>query len=403
MSSRRDFLKSTAGAAAGLITGAVRTSASDMPGITDTEIKIGQTMAYSGPASAYGVIGKAEAAYFRMINDQGGVGGRKINFISVDDGYSPPKTVEQARRLVEQEKVAFLFQTLGTPSSLTIRQYCNDNRIPQLFVASGANLFNDPKHFPWSLRFNPSYQTEAKIYAKHILANNPNAKIAVLYQNDGLGREYLEGLKQGLGADHAAALVKETTYEVSEPIIDSQVVAAHGSGADVFVIATTPKFATQAIRKSFDLGWTAARYLALVSGSRNSVLKPAGFDKSNGLISANYSKDVTDPDFQDDPGVNEWKVFCNNYMSPNDFAEPYASYGFTVAATMVHVLKKCGADLSRANILKEATTINSLPLPMLLPSITVNTSPDNYAPIRQLRIGRFDGERWVWSSDVISE
>ena len=292
-------------------------------------------MPYSGPASAYGVIGKTEAAYFKMINEQGGINGRKINFISLDDGYSPPKTVEQVRRLVEDEKVAFLFQTLGTPPNLAIRQYCNDNKVPQLFVATGAATFSDPEHFHWTMGYNPNYQTEARIYAKQILATKPDGKIGVLYQNDSFGKDYLIGLKDGLGADHAGMIVKEASYETSEPTVDSQIVTLQGSGADILLIAATPKFAAQAIRKSFDLGWNAVRYLSNVSPSIATVLKPAGLDKSKGLITAYYGKDPTDPRWKDDPGLKEWQAFAAKYMTPTDFIDANATYGFGAAATMI--------------------------------------------------------------------
>ena len=307
MLTRRSFLQSSAAAAA--FAAGARSARADTPGVTDTEIKIGQTMPYSGPASAYGVIGRTETAYFKMINEQGGINGRKINLISLDDGYSPPKTVEQVRRLVEEEKVAFLFQTLGTPPNLAIRQYCNDNKIPQLFVATGAAMFSDPKHFPWTMGYNPNYQTEARIYAKHILATKPDAKIGVLYQNDDFGKDYLIGLKGGLGADHAGMVIKEASYETSEPTVDSQVVTLQGSGADVLVIAATPKFAAQAIRKSFDLGWNAVRYMSDVSPSIATVLKPAGLEKSKGLITGGYLIDVNDPRWKDDPGLKQWRDF----------------------------------------------------------------------------------------------
>ena len=278
MTTRRTFLASSAAAAATLATGAWPARADNAPGITDTEIKIGQTIAYSGPASAYGVIGRTEAAYFKMINDGGGINGRKINFISLDDAYSPPKAVEQIRRLVQQEQVAFVFQTLGTPPNAAIRQYLNDSKVPQLFVATGATMFSDPEHFPWTMGYNPSYQAEARIYAKHILATKPNAKIAVLYQNDDLGKDYLTGLKAGLGPDRAGMVVKEVSYETSEPTVDSQIVTLQNSGADVFLIAATPKAAAQAIRKAYDLGWMPVRYIDVNAISINSVLKPAGLE-----------------------------------------------------------------------------------------------------------------------------
>jgi branched-chain amino acid transport system substrate-binding protein len=393
MFTRRSFLQSSAAAAAFAATaGSAR--ADNAPGVTDAAIKIGQTMPYSGPASAYGVIGRTEAAYFRMINEQGGINGRKINLISLDDGYSPPKTVEQVRRLVEQEQVAFLFNTLGTAPNAAIRQYLNDNKVPQLFVSTGASMFSDPKHFPWTMGFNPNYQTEGHIYGKYILATKPDAKISVLYQNDGFGKDYLIGLKEALGADRAGMIVKEASYETSEPTIDSQIVTLQGSGADVIVIATTPKFGAQAIRKTFDLGWTPVRIISNVSSSVNAALKPAGLEKSKGLITATYGKDPNDPRWKDDPGLKEWKDFTTKYMSATEFTDLNAVYGFSAAATMVQVLKQCGNDLSRENIMKEAANIKNLQGPMSLPGATINTSPDNYSPIRQMQLSMFNGESW---------
>ena len=393
MFTRRSFLQSSAAAAAFAATaGSAR--ADNAPGVTDAEIKIGQTMPYSGPASAYGVIGRTEAAYFKMINEQGGINGRKINLISLDDGYSPPKTVEQVRRLVEQEQVAFLFNTLGTAPNAAIRQYLNDNKVPQLFVSTGASMFSDPKHFPWTMGFNPNYQTEGHIYGKYILATKPDAKISVLYQNDGFGKDYLIGLKEALGADRAGMIVKEASYETSEPTINSQIVTLQGSGADVIVIATTPKFGAQAIRKTFDLGWTPVRIISNVSSSVNAALKPAGLEKSKGLITATYGKDPNDPRWKDDPGLKEWKDFTTKYMSATEFTDLNAVYGFGAAATMVQVLKQCGNDLSRENIMKEAANIKNLQGPMGLPGATINTSPDNFSPIRQMQLSMFNGESW---------
>jgi branched-chain amino acid transport system substrate-binding protein len=400
MITRRSFLQSSAAAAA-LAASAGSARADNAPGITDTEIKIGQTMPYSGPASAYGVIGRAGAAYFKMINEQGGINGRKINLISLDDAYSPPKTVEQVRRLVEDEKVAFLFNTLGTPPNLAIRQYLNDNKVPQLFVATGAAAFSDPQHFPWTIGWQPNYQTEAKIFAKQILKTKPDGKIAVLYQNDAFGKDYLIGLKDGLGADHAAMVIKEASYETSEPTVDTQVVTLQGSGADIFLIAATPKFAAQAIRKSFDIGWTAARYMTDVSQSVASVMKPAGLEKSKGVISAIYGKDPTDARWKDDPGFKQYAEFIAKYMSPNDLIDYNAVYGFGTGATMVQVLKQCGNDLSRENIMRQAANIKDLDLPMTLPGIKINTSPDNFSPIRQEALASFNGESWEQFGEVL--
>jgi branched-chain amino acid transport system substrate-binding protein len=393
MINRRTFLQSSAAAAA-FAASAGSACADNAPGVTDSEIKIGQTMPYSGPASAYGVIGRTEAAYFKMINERGGVNGRKINFISLDDAYSPPKTVEQIRRLVEQEQVAFIFNSLGTPPNAAIRQYLNDNKVPQLFVATGAAMFSDPAHFPWTMGWQPNYQTEAKIFAKHILKTKPDAKIAVLYQNDGFGKDYLTGLKDGLGSDHASMVIKEASYETSEPTVDSQIVTLQGSGADVLLIAATPKFAAQAIRKTFDVGWTPIRYMTDVSQSIASVMKPAGLDKSKGVITGVYGKDPTDARWKDDPGFKEYAAFIDKYMTPKDLIDANAVYGFGLGATMIQVLKQCGNDLSRANVMKQAANLKDLELPMLLPGIKINTSPDNFSPIRQEALASFNGESW---------
>jgi branched-chain amino acid transport system substrate-binding protein len=403
MTTRRSFLRSGAAATAALAMRSWPAHAENAPGVTDTEIKIGQTMPYSGPLSAYGVIGRTDASYFRMINDQGGVNGRKLSLISVDDGYSPPKTVEQVRRLVEQERVAFLFHTLGTSCNLAVRQYLNDNKIPQLFVSTGAAMLADPQHFPWTMGYNPNYQTEAHIWAKHILATKPGARIGVLYQNDGFGKDYLIGLKDVLGSDHAGMIVKEVSFEPSEPTVDSQVVTLQGSGADLFLIAATAKHAAQAIRKSADLDWNAARYVSYVSTSIASVLKPAGIDKSKGLISTLYYIDVNDPRWNNDPGVTGWRAFTTKYMSAREYAEPVAAYAFGAAATMVQTLKQCGNDLSRESIMKQAASLKDFQAPMLLPGIKINTSPTNYSPIRELQLAAFNGENWEPVGEVLSD
>jgi len=401
MLTRRTFLQSSAAAVA-LAANAGSARADNAPGITDTEIKIGQTMPYSGPASAYGVDGRAEVAYFKMINDMGGVNGRKINLISLDDGYSPPKTVEQVRRLVEQEQVAFLFSTLGTPCNAAIRQYCNDNKIPQLFVATGAAMFADPQHFPWTMSgVLPNYQTEARIFAKHILQTKPDGKIGVLYQNDGFGKDYLIGLKDGLGTEHAGMVIKEASYETSEPTVDSQVVSLQASGADVFLIAATPKFAAQAIRKAFDIGWTPERYMTNVSQTIANVIKPAGMDKSKGIITGAYGKDTTDPRWKDDPGYKRFADFVAKYMTPTDLIDANAVYGFGAGATMVQVLKQCGSDLSRENVMRQAANLKDLELPMSLPGMRINTSPENYSPVRQEQLARFNGESWELFGELI--
>jgi len=400
MIDRREFLAAAAASAAALSIGQARADAA--PGVTDKEIKIGQTMPYSGPASAYGVIGKTEAAYFKMVNEQGGVNGRTINLISLDDAYSPPKTVEQVRRLVEQEQVAFLFQTLGTAPNLAIRDYCNQNKVPQLYVSTGASTFADPAHYKWTIGYNPNYQTEARIYAKHILQTRPEAKIAVLYQNDGFGKDYLKGLKDVLGAEHASMIVKEASYETSEPTVDSQVVTLQGSGADALIIAATPKFAAQAIRKSYDLGWSGVRYLSSVSPSIATVLKPAGLEKSKGLITAYYGKDPTDARWKDDEDMKGWFAFCDKYLSHATISDANASYGYVVAALLVNVLKSCGDDLSRDNILKQAASVKSLHLPLMLPGQELNTSPENYSPIRQMQLATFNGTSWELFGELLT-
>jgi branched-chain amino acid transport system substrate-binding protein len=403
MITRRFLLQSAAAAAAYSAQGFRAARAENAPGVTDTEIKIGQTIPYSGPASAFGSIGRAEAAYFRMINDQGGINGRKINFISLDDGYSPPKTVEQVRRLVEQEHVAFLANTLGTAPNAAIRQYCNDNQVPQLFVQSGAPMFADPTHFPWTIPGIPSYQTEAHIYAKHILATKPDARIAVLYQNDDFGKGYLNGVRDVLGPERAGMIVKEASYETSEPTVDSQVVTLQASGANVFIIAATPKFAAQAIRKTSDLDWAATRYLSYVSISIAAVLKPAGLDKSKGLINASATIDVTDPRWKDTPDMLAWKAFTDKYMSATDFVDALAAAGFPYAATIVQVLKQCGNDLSRENIMRQATNLKNFHAPLLWPGITINTSPTNFTPIRDLQPAIFNGANWEPIGELMSD
>jgi branched-chain amino acid transport system substrate-binding protein len=400
MVSRRVFLQSFAVVAT---VSRIRAAwAANAPGVTDAEIKIGQTVPYSGPASGYSVIARAEAAYFNMINEKGGVNGRKLNLISLDDGYSAPKTVAQTRRLIEEDGVAFTFQSLGGFTNLAVRPYLNEKRVPQLFVAAGADQLDDPQNFPWTIGFNPATTTEGRLYAKHILATKPDAKIGVLYQNDVLGKTFLAGVRDVLGAEHAGALVKEASYEVAEPTVDSQVITLQGAGVDALIIAATSKPAAQAIRKIYDIGWTPERYLFFGSASIDGTLKPAGLEKSKGLITAGYLKDPTVPIWQDDPGFKEWEAFATKYMNPTDVRDGRAAYGFTAAATMVHVLEQCGDDLSRENILRQALAIKDLELPMLLPGIKINTSPDNYFLIRQLQLARFNGELWEPFGDLIS-
>ncbi|MFO1268847.1 MAG: ABC transporter substrate-binding protein [Rubrivivax sp.] len=371
-------------------------------GASDKEIKIGQTMPYSGPASAYGTIGKVEAAYFRKINDEGGINGRKVNFISLDDGYSPPKTVEMVRRLVEQDEVLLLFNTLGTPSNTAIHKYMNGKKVPQLFVATGATKWNDPKGNPWTMGWQPNYQTETTIYAKHILATRPNAKIAVLYQNDDYGKDYLKGLEDGLGDKAKAMIVARASYETSDPTVDSQVVQLQASGADVFVNITTPKFAAQAIRKAYDIGWKAVQYLNNVSASVGSVLTPAGLEKSVGLITAQYGKDPTDPQWANDPGMNEWRAFMAKYYPEGDAKDASNVYGYGAARTLVQVLKQCGDNLTRENVMKQAASLKDFDPGTSLPGIKINTSATDFAPIQAVQLARFDGKTWVLFGQVIS-
>jgi branched-chain amino acid transport system substrate-binding protein len=372
------------------------------PGASDTEIKIGNTMPYSGPASAYGIIGKTEAAYFAMINEQGGINGRKINFISRDDGYSPPKTFEQVRQLVEQDQVLLLFSTLGTPTNTAIWGYLNDNKVPQLFVATGADKWNDPKHHPWTMAWLPSYQTEGRIYARHILKYLPNAKIAVLYQNDDFGKDYLTGLRDGLGDKAAKMIVATQSYETTDPTVDSQVVALQASGADALLTAAIPKFAAQAIRKVYDIGWMPAHFLSSVSNSVGTVMKNAGPEKAVGIISAAFAKDPTDPQWADTPEYKEWLAFMKKYNASANMADVEGVIGYSYAETLVPVLKASGDNLTRENIMKQAASIHNLKLPMLLPGITLSTSADDFGPIKQMQLEKFDGTTWKLFGEVIS-
>ncbi|MEZ5657900.1 MAG: ABC transporter substrate-binding protein [Burkholderiaceae bacterium] len=368
-------------------------AAKNGPGVTDKEIKIGNTMPYSGPASAYGTIGKAVAAYLQMINDNGGVNGRKINFVTLDDGYSPPKTVEQVRKLVEQEEVFALFNTLGTPTNSAIHKYMNSKKVPHLFLATGATKWGDPKHFPWTMGLQPNYQSEAKIYAMHILDTHPNAKIAVLYQNDDYGKDYLEGFKHGLGDKAKSMIVSEVSYEVTDPTIDSQMVTMKGSGADVFFNITTPKFAAQAIKKAAEIGWKPTHYLNNVSQSVGSVLKPAGLENSVGIISSVYLKDPTDPQWQKGKAWDDYKAWLDKYIPGADISNSFYVYGYNAAQVIVQTLKQCGDDLSRKNLMKQAASLDFEP-PMLMPGINVKTSADDFYPIERMQLVKFDGKGW---------
>jgi len=369
-------------------------------GATDTEIKIGNIMPYSGPASSYSVIGKTEKAYFDKINAEGGINGRKINFISYDDGYSPPKTVEQARKLVESDEVLLIFNSLGTPPNSAIHKYMNSKKVPQLFVATGATKWNDPKDFPWTMGWQPNYQSETQIYAKYILKNFPNAKIGVLYQND--GKDYLKGLKDGLGAKAASMIVREESYETTEPTIDSHIVNLKAANADVFVDLSIPKFAAQAITKMSEIGWKPTHFLNSVSSSISATMKPAGFDKSQGIISSTYLKDPNDPQWKNDPDIKAWNAFLDKYYPEANRADAFVIYGYAISQSMVHVLKECGNDLTRENVMKQAASMHDQVVSGLLPGVKINTSATDFAPISQLQLMKFKGDSWERFGDVIS-
>ena len=370
-------------------------------GASDTEIRIGNIVPYSGPASAYGVIGKTEGAYFDKINAEGGIKGRKIKFISYDDAYSPPKAVEQARKLVESDQVLLVFSPLGTASNSAIQRYMNTKKVPQLFVASGASKWNDPKDFPWTMGWQPSYQSEAHIYAKYILKEKPGGKIGVLYQNDDFGKDYLKGLKDGLGPQ-ASMIVAEESYETSEPSIDDHVVRLKAAGADVFVSITTPKFAAQAIKKLGEVDWHPLHILTSVSASVGAVMQPAGFENSQGILSSAYLKDGADPQWDDDDGMTKFVAFLAKYYPDGNKLDGSLVYGYAIAQTMVKVLEMCGDDLTRANVMRQAANMKDFKPDILLPGITINTSPTNFAPISQLQMMRFKGEKWDLFGDIIS-
>jgi len=370
------------------------------PGASDTEITIGNIMPYSGPASSYSVIGKTEAAYFDKINAEGGINGRKIKFISYDDAYSPPKAIEQARKLVESDEVLLIFQSLGTPSNSAIQKYMNAKKVPQLFVATGATKWGDPKNFPWTMGWQPNYQSEGRIYAKYILEHFPNSKIAVFWQNDDAGKDQVKGLRDGLG-DKANMIIADKSYEVSDPSIDSQIVALHDSGADTFFSWAAPKGSAQAIRKVGELGWKPRFFLANVSTSVAGVLRPAGLQYAKDIISTAYLKDPTDPAWKDDPGVKAWQAFMDKYYPNGDKLDLNNVYGYAVAQTMVQVLRQCGDDLTRENIMKQAVSLKDFSSDVMLPGIKINTSPDDFFPIEQMQLMKFDGEAWHLFGDVI--
>jgi len=374
------------------------------PGVTDTEIKIGQTMPYSGPASAYGVIGQAEAAYFKTVNAAGGVNGRKINLLSLDDGYSPPKTVEQTRRLVEEEEVALIFSPLGTPTSVVVRKYLNDHGVPQIFITSGASFWNDPQHYPWTMGFQPNYKLEGRAYGRYILAGKglvkPGEKVALMYQNDDAGRDYADGFKEGLGPEGVKRIAATQTYEVTSPTLDSQVATMQSSGATILFDNTTPKFAAMLIRRMYDIGWHPVHFLSNTSASIAAVMVPAGVDKSQGIVSTAYLKDPLDKQWANDPATQAYLAWMKKDYPAGNPADYFNVLGYTAAQTMVHVLTACGDNLTRQNIMHQTESLN-LALPMMLPGIRVTTSPTDHAPIKQVIMERLQGDHWVLFGDAI--
>jgi branched-chain amino acid transport system substrate-binding protein len=373
------------------------------PGASHTEIKIGNIMPYSGPLSAYALEGLTEAAFFRKLNDEGGVNGRRINFISYDDGFSPPKTVEQARKLVEQDEVLLIYQSLGTPTNSAIQKYMNQKKVPQLFVATGATRFGDPTNFPWTMGFQPTYQIEGRIYAKYILRNLPQAKIGILYQNDDSGRDYLKGLKDGLGAEAAKRMIiAELPYNPTDPTIESQIVTMKTLGADVFFDEATPKFAAQAIRKAAEIGWKPVQFVASISNSVGAVYRPAGLENSKGVLSTIFLKDPTDPAWKDDPAIHEWLAFMDKYFPEGDKSSIFPVYAYLTAQALVQVLKLCGDDLTRENVMKQAASLKDLELSLLLPGIKISTSASDYFPIKQMQLSRFNGQHGELIGSVLS-
>jgi len=370
------------------------------PGASDKEIVIGGISPYSGPVSAYGAIGKVIDAYFRKVNAEGGVNGRRIRFISLDDGYNPARTVEQARKLVEQEEALLVFNTLGTPSNTAIHKYMNQQKVPQLFVATGATLWGDPKRFPWTMGWQPSYQSEARIYARHILETRPNAKIGILMQNDDYGRDYLKGLVDGLGDRAKSMIVRQVTYEITDPTVDSQMIQLKASGADVFFNVTTPKFAAQAIRKAAEIGWQPVHFLNSVSNSSGAVMQPAGAAAGIGVITAFYLKDPTDPQWLGTPQYREWLAFMQKYHPQGDLKDNLNVYGYSVAQALVRVLEQARDELTRANVMRQAANLD-FTLPMLLPGINIKTGPDDFFPIERMQLARWDGKSWLRFGEVI--
>jgi len=372
------------------------------PGASDTEIKIGQTKPYSGPASAYSAGGKVHLGFFEQLNAAGGINGRKVELISLDDAFSPPKTVEQTRKLVEQDEVLLVFNSNGTAANSAVQKYLNARKVPQLFVSSGASKFSDPKNFHWTMGWLPTYYGEARIYAHYILKHHPNARIGVLYQNDDFGKDYLNGLREGLGAQAGRMIISEQSFELSDPTVDSQLVSLKAAGADIFINIATAKFAAQAIRKAYDIGWKPLQFVSIVGSSVGQVMMPAGPEKGVGVITMGFVKDPTDPQWANDPAMKAWIAFMKKYYPDGDLTDWYNVYAYAAAQTLVQVLKQCGDDLTRANIMKQAASLKNLELPLLLPGIRINTSPDDYRVIRQAQLQRFDGKQWVRFGDLIA-
>jgi branched-chain amino acid transport system substrate-binding protein len=372
-------------------------------GATDSEIKIGQTVPFSGPASAYATIGKVQAAYMKMINDAGGVNGRKINLVQYDDAYSPPKAVEQVRKLVESDEVLLTFQLIGTPPNAAVQKYLNQKKVPQLFAATGASKFTDPKNFPWTMGFNPNYFVEGRIYGQYVLKTYPNAKVGVLYQNDDLGKDYLNGIKAGLGDKAGTMIVAEASYELTDPTIDSQILKLKSAGADLFFSASTPKFAAQAIKKNAELGWTPVHILDINATSVGAVMQPAGLEASKGVISVNYMKDPADPTWKDDAGLKKYYDFMAKYYPDGDKNSIFNTYGYSASQLLIHVLKQSGDDLTRENVLKQAASLKNVQLDLALPGIVNNTTPSDYRVNKQLQMMKFNGERWELFGPIIED
>ncbi len=396
----RQVLRAAAGLLAAMLALAANAEKKYDTGASDTEIRVGQTKPYSGPASAYGTAGRVQLGYFEKLNAEGGINGRKVTLISLDDAFTPPKTVEQTRKLVEQEGVLLVFNSNGTAANSAVQKYLNAKKVPQLFVSSGASKFGDPQHFPWTMGWLPSYYSEARAYAQYILRNRPEAKIAVLYQNDDFGKDYVNGLHDGLGDKARKLIVSEASYELSDPTVDSQVVSLKASGADTFVNITTAKFAAQAIRKAYDIGWKPLQFVALTGSSVGQVMLPAGPEKAVGAITVGFVKDPTDPQWDNDPGMKAWRAFMKKHYPDGDLSDWYNVYAYAAAQTLVQVLSQCGDDLTRDNVLRQATNLKNVELPVLLPGIRINTSPTDYRVIRQVQLQRFDGKQWVRFGEV---